>query len=232
MAVDSAVTPDSPPWYSLSRGAVSAEVDATADGLTSEDAARRREEYGPNRLPRAKPRAWWQIGLHQFQIPVIYLLAIAAIVSFAIGEVTDSGSIVAVLLLSASIRGTQELHAERSSQALQQLLRSRATVIRDGETHEIDSEDVVPGDVVLLESGYRVPADIRLLSTQGLKIDESVLIGESAPVLKDEAWSVNGTVSLGDRRNMAYAGTVATVEHHKLSWRRRKTIDPTEGEDG
>jgi P-type E1-E2 ATPase len=124
------------------------------------------------------------------------------------------------------------LQAERSSQALQQLLRSRATVIRDGETHEIDSEDVVPGDVVLLESGYRVPADIRLLSTQGLKIDESVLIGESAPVLKDEAWSVNGTVSLGDRRNMAYAGTVATVEHHKLSWRRRKTIDPTEGEDG
>ena len=232
MAADSAAAPDSPPWYSLSRDAVSAEVDATADGLTSEDAARRREEYGPNRLPRAKPRTWWQIGLHQFRNPLIYILAIAAIVSFAIGEVTDSGFIVAVLLLNALIGGAQEWQAERSSQALQQLLRTRATVVRDGETREIDGEDVVPGDVVLLESGYRVPADVRLLSTHGLEIDESALTGESAPVLKDESWSVDGTVPLGDRRNMAYAGTVATVELHKLSWRRRKSIDPTEEEDG
>ena len=199
---------DSALWYSMSREAVSAEVDATADGLTSEDVMRRREEYGPNRLPRAKPRTWWQIGLHQFQNPLIYILAIAAIVSFAIGEVTDSGFIVAVLLLNAIIGGVQEWQAERSSQALQQLLRTRATVVRDGETREIDGEDVVPGDVVLLESGYRVPADVRLLSTHGLEIDESALTGESAPVLKDESWSVDGTVPLGDRRNMAYAGTV------------------------
>ncbi|GGN24728.1 sensor histidine kinase [Halarchaeum nitratireducens] len=156
----------------MSHDAVSEKLDASADGLTSAEATQRREEYGLNRLPRAKPRTWWKIGLDQFQNPLIYILAIAATVSVAIGEVTDGVFIVAVLLLNAIIGGAQEWQAERSSQALQQLLRTRATVFRDGETREIDSEDVVPGDVVLLESGYRVPADVRRVRTSAKNVVE------------------------------------------------------------
>ncbi len=156
-------------------------LDADSDGLSTEDAESRRSEHGSNRLPKTKPVTVWQIFLRQFKNPLIYILATAAIVSFAIGEETDAGFIALVLLINALVGGIQEWRAERSSQALQQLIRTRATVIRDGETRDIDGEEVVPGDIVLLESGYRVPADIRLVSTHGLEIDESPLTGESAP---------------------------------------------------
>ncbi|MFO7926503.1 MAG: cation-translocating P-type ATPase [Halobacteriota archaeon] len=199
---------DTEPWYSRGRNQVYRTLEADPDGLSTEEAADRLSEYGPNRLPKSKPVTIWQILLHQFKNPLIYILAIAAIVSFAIGEGTDGGFIAAVLLINALVGGVQEWRAERSSQALQQLIRTRATVIRDGETRDIDGEEVVPGDVVLLESGYRVPADIRLVSTHGLEIDESALTGESAPVLKDEEWEGDDRAPLGDRHNMAHAGTV------------------------
>ena len=200
--------PGSEAWHTMPRGAVFEAVGATGDGLSSEEATARQAEHGPNRLPQPAPRAWWRIGLDQFRSPLIYVLAVAAAVSVAIGELTDGGFIVAVLVLNAVIGGVQEWQAERSSRALQGLLRTRATVVRDGETREVDGEAVVLGDVVVLESGYRVPADVRLLSTHGLEVDESALTGESAPVLKDETWSASGAVPLGDRRNIAYAGTV------------------------
>ena len=206
MAVSASTDAES--WYSRGLSQIYDALDADSDGLSTEEAESRRSEYGPNRLPKAKPVTVWQIFLRQFKNPLIYILAIAAIVSFAIGEETDAGFIALVLLINALVGGIQEWRAERSSQSLQQLIRTRATVIRDGETRDIDGEDVVPGDVVLLESGYRVPADVRLVSTHGLEIDESALTGESAPVLKDEAWAGDDRAPLGDRRNMAYAGTV------------------------
>lgn len=206
MAVSS--SSDSESWHSRGLSQIYDDLDADSDGLSTEGAANRLSERGPNRLPKAKPVTVWQILLRQFKNPLIYILGLAAIVSFAIGEVTDAGFIAAVLLINALVGGIQEWRAERSSQALQQLIRTRATVVRDGETHDIDGEEVVPGDVVLLESGYRVPADIRLVSTHGLEIDESALTGESVPVLKDEDWKGDDRAPLGDRRNMAYAGTV------------------------
>jgi len=199
---------DTESWYARGLSQIYDALDADSDGLSTEEAESRRSEHGPNRLPKAKPVTVWQIFLRQFKNPLIYILAIAAIVSFAIGEETDAGFIALVLLVNALVGGIQEWRAERSSQALQQLIRTRATVIRDGETRDIDGEDVVPGDIVLLESGYRVPADIRLVSTHSLEIDESALTGESAPVLKDEEWAGDDRAPLGDRRNMAYAGTV------------------------
>ncbi|MFW5905500.1 MAG: cation-transporting P-type ATPase [archaeon] len=123
-------------------------LDADSDGLSAEEATNRLSERGPNRLPKARQATVWQIFFRQFNNPLIYILAIAAIVSFAIGEGTDAGFIVAVLLVNALVGGIQEWRSERSSQALQQLIRTRATVIRDGETRDIDGEDVVPGDVV------------------------------------------------------------------------------------
>lgn len=203
-----ATSSDTESWYSQRRSQIYDTLATDSDGLSTEEATSRLSEHGPNRLPKAKPVTVWQIFLRQFKNPLIYILAIAAIVSFAIGEGTDAGFIAAVLVVNALVGGSQEWRAERSSQALQQLIRTRATVIRDGETRDVDGEEVVPGDVVLLESGYRVPADVRLVSTHGLEIDESALTGESAPVLKDENWEGDVRTPLGDRRNMAHAGTV------------------------
>ncbi|WP_159904985.1 cation-translocating P-type ATPase [Salinirussus salinus] len=199
---------DTEHWYSTGLGQVYDALDADSGGLSTEEATRRRSEHGPNRIPKAKPTTVWEVFVRQFKNPLIYILGLAAVVSFAIGEGTDAAFIAAVLLVNALVGGIQEWRAERSSQALQQLIRTRATVVRDGETRDVDGEDIVPGDVVLLESGFRVPADIRLVSTHGLEVDESALTGESAPVLKDADWEGDDRTVLGDRDNMAYAGTV------------------------
>jgi Ca2+-transporting ATPase len=201
-------TTDSETWHTRDLGRIYDRLETRAEGLSVEEATGRLSEYGPNRLPRARPVTAWELFARQFKDPLIYILAIAAIVSFAIGEGTDAAFIAAVLLVNALVGGIQEWRAERSSQALQQLIRTRATVVRDGDTRDIDGADVVPGDVVLLESGYRVSADVRLVSTHGLVVDESALTGESKAVLKDEAWAGDERAALGDRRNMAYAGTV------------------------
>ena len=155
-------------WYAQGISRIYDRLEADSSGLSREEATNRREEHGLNRLPKAEPVTVWDIFLRQFKNPLIYILAIAAVVSFAIGEETDAGFIAAVLFINALVGGVQEWRAERSSQALQELVRTRATVIRDGETCDINGEDVVPGDVVLIESGYRVPADVRLVSTHDL----------------------------------------------------------------
>lgn len=115
-----------------------------------------------------------------------------------------------VLVCNATIGSYQEWRAERSSLALRKLLQIRATVQRNGEIIEIDAEEVVPGDVVWLETGNRVPADIRLMSDNGLEIDESLLTGESLTVHKVPSWTGDESVPLADRRNMAYAGSIVT----------------------
>jgi len=201
---------ESPSWYTEDIDEVLEARDTDTAGLGTEEAKRRLSQYGPNRLPTAKPVTVWQIILRQFTDPLIYILLAAGIVSLAIGEQTDAAFIALVLAINALVGGIQEWQAEKSSRALQELLETHATVLRDGDPKEIGSEDVVPGDVVLLESGFRVPADIRLVSTTGLEIDESPLTGESEPVLKDSAWETSSELSLGDRRNMAYAGTTVT----------------------
>jgi magnesium-transporting ATPase (P-type) len=197
-------------WYTESVESMYDEFDTDQSGLSTAEAERRREEYGPNQLPRAPPTRVWEIVARQFKDPLIYILAAAAVVSIAIGEVTDAVFITAVLGINALIGTLQEWQAEQSSRALQELIETLATVVRDGETKDIDSEGVVPGDLILLESGDRVPADIRLTSTRELEIDESPLTGESEPVRKDEDWKATEDVSLGDRRNMAFAGTSVT----------------------
>ncbi len=148
--------------------------------------------------------------MRQFLSPLIYILLLAAAVSLLLGEWQDSIFIFAVLIINAIIGTVQEYSAERSAEALRSLVRTRARVIRDREEYEVDAEELVPGDVVLLESGGKVPADVRLIFAQGLEVDESLLTGESLPDPKDPALIFDPLTPLGDRENMAFAGTLVT----------------------
>lgn len=195
-------------WHAFELAALEEQLHATPTGLTGAEAAARLQKLGPNVLPHAPRPPWWQIALRQFRSPLIYILGVAAVVSIAIGEPADAAFIAAVLGLNALIGGYQEWRAEKSTQALQKLLQIRAAVMRDGEVCEIDAEQVVPGDCVWLESGNRVPADVRLVSAQGLEIDESLLTGESLAVTKDPTWTGDAATPIGDRKNMAFAGSV------------------------
>ena len=195
-------------WHAIDLPSLEQSLDATSRGLSGSEAAERLEKFGPNVLPHAPPPAWWQIILRQFRSPLIYILGVAAVVSVAIGEPIDAAFIAGVLGLNALIGGYQEWRAEKSTQALQQLLQIRAAVVRDGEVCEMEAENVVPGDTVWLESGNRVPADLRLVSAHGLEIDESLLTGESLAVSKDPTWTGDAPTPVGDRRNMTFAGSI------------------------
>jgi Ca2+-transporting ATPase len=200
--------PPSQSWHDLDLETVFAQLQTTPIGLSESEAQLRLEQFGANSLPQPSQLSHWQILWRQFRSPLIYILALAACVSIAIGDVKDAGFIIAVLVINALIGGYQEWRAEQSSRALQQLLKIRAAVIRDGEICEIDAEAVVPGDVVWLESGNRVPADLRLIRTHNLEIDESLLTGESLTVLKHAQWSGEPSTPLADRLNMVYAGSI------------------------
>jgi magnesium-transporting ATPase (P-type) len=174
-------------------------------GLSGQEAAKRLEQYGPNTLPAREAPGLLKVFLMQFLHPLIYILLAAAIASLAIGEFVDAGFIMLVILLNSSLGAYQEWNAEKSASALQNLLKIRARVLRDGTESEIDSSELVPGDIVLLESGNKVPADLRLLEARGLSVDESFLTGESVAAEKSrDPIDVHSAVS--DRVNMCFAG--------------------------
>ena len=198
------------PWHALPASEVAQKLEASELGLTASEATARLHRYGPNCLPEKPPVTLVAIIARQFSSPLIYVLAAAAVVSLAIGEIKDASFIAGVLALNAIIGATQEWKAERSSDALRKLLRIFAMVYRDEELVQVPAEDIVPGDVVWLESGNRVPADIRLLSAHGLEIDESLLTGESLPVHKEAGWSGPERTAVADRHNMAFAGSIVT----------------------
>ena len=146
--------------------------------------------------------------MNQFKSPLIYVLVAAAAVSLLIGESSDAIFISAVLLLNAGIGTMQEFSAQRSASALQKLMTIRVRVLRNGDTYEVDSEDIVPGDIVLLESGNRAPADMRIVDSHDLEIDESLLTGESAAISKQANVVLAEDTVLGDRSNMVFAGSL------------------------
>ena len=197
-------------WHTKEIPILLNELSTTESGLSRTEAARRLKTHGLNNLPSQPSPAWWQVFGRQFKSPLIYILIVAAIVSAFIGDYTDAIFIAAILLLNAVIGGFQEWRAEQSAQALQKLLQFHTTVEREGELLEVNAEQVVPGDVVWLESGNRVPADVRLLMTHGLEVDESLFTGESLAVLKDPAWSGKIQTPIADRINMAHAGSTVT----------------------
>lgn len=197
-------------WHALDTAEVEAALDASRSGLTDEEAAARLARVGPNALEAAKPPTALEILLHQFQSPLIYILLIAAGVTILLGEYIDAGVIAAVLALNATIGFVQERQADRSVRALMGLVAPRAHVVRSRIEREIASEDLVPGDLVTLESGQRVPADLRLVSATALRIDESLLTGESVPAGKHDR-PIAAEAVVADRANMAWSGSVVTT---------------------
>lgn len=183
-------------------------LSTTPHGLPQIEAESRLATFGRNALPSGKPPTALAIFIQQFKSPLIYVLLAAALVSALLREWTDAGFIFGVLLINALIGTFQEYAAERSAQALRQLVTARTRVLRDGDAREIASEQLVPGDVVLIESGTKIPADLRLLEEHNLSVDESLLTGESMTVDKSALAEVTAESALGDRINMAYAGTL------------------------
>jgi len=191
----------------LDQAAVLARARSTEVGLSSEEAATRLARIGPNVLPRRKRTSLIVVFLGQFRNPLIYLLLAAALVSVAIREVADALLIMIVLAINSVIGTIQEWRAESSARALESMVPRRAVVLRDGARQRIPSAELVPGEIVELESGDSVPADIRLLRGRELRIDEAALTGESTPVDKSANEAVALDAVVADRLNMAYAGS-------------------------
>ena len=183
-----------------------------ARGLSDAEARRRLEQWGPNELPPHKGKGPLLRLALQFHHPLIYVLLVASAVTLAIGELVDSAVILAVVLVNAAVGFIQESRAEAALEALSTMLTVHVTVVRDGERQRIPSQELVPGDLLVVEAGDMVAADMRLVEQRELEVDESALTGESVPARKslDE---LPGTTDLGDRSNMAYSGTLVSRGH-------------------
>jgi P-type Ca2+ transporter type 2C len=201
---------DARAWHSIPDDEVLDLIEATREGLEEEQVSTRREKYGSNDLPGKKRQPLFVTFIHQFTDPLIYILLAAAAVSLATAHFSDAVFIFAVLLVNAAIGVVQETKAERSAEALRNVMRITTTVRRGGVERRIDSKELVPGDIVLLTAGDAVPADLRLIRTEGIQIDESLLTGESLPVDKKGGETFEDDAPLGDRHNMAFAGTQVT----------------------
>jgi Ca2+-transporting ATPase len=197
------------PWHAVPAEEVYDQLSTRPGGLRSEEAARRLERYGPNVLPARDGGAAFRILLRQIHDPLIYVLLASTGLAMFAGKVLDGLVILGVIVLNALIGFIQEYRASRAIKALSTMVRSEATVLRDGEKETLSSARLVPGDVVLLHSGDKVPADLRLLEVRTLKVEEAALTGESVPVEKAVA-PVHLEAEIGDRRSMAYSGSLVT----------------------
>jgi P-type Ca2+ transporter type 2C len=194
--------------YAVNIATVQQQLQANPDGLAESEVERRLKEYGSNRLPEVQPASIVVLFLRQFLSPLIYILLAAAAFSLWMLETSDAVFIGAVLLINAAIGTFQEYTAEKAAHALKHMVPVHAMVLRGGKTLRIDAENLVPGDIVLLASGDKVPADIRLIETDGLLVDESLLTGESVPVAKQEAGPLPEGTPLAERKNMVFAATL------------------------
>ncbi|RVW00888.1 HAD-IC family P-type ATPase [Rhodococcus spongiicola] len=179
------------------------------NGLGDKTAHERLAQFGPNTLPRPARAGLLMRWLRQFHNPLIYVLLVCGAVTMAIGEVVDSSVIFAVVIVNAVVGFVQESRAEAALEGLRALIRTEARVVRDGEVRSVPSERLVPGDLVVVEAGDRVPADLRMVTLTELSADESSLTGESAPVSKNEV-ALPPDTAVADRRNMLYSGTLVT----------------------
>lgn len=179
-------------------------------GLSEDEVKKRLMEYGPNAFEEKKPKTLIQMFLAQLKDPMIYILMAAVVISGVLREFSDAIIIMAVIILNAVVGVVQEAKAEKSLEALKQLSSPVAMVRRDGKTVEIPASELVPGDIVILEAGRIVPADLRITSSINLKIEESALTGESVPVEKDADFVGEEDSLLGDRLNMAYLSTAVS----------------------
>ena len=194
-------------WYGLTPEAVFRQLETSAQGLSADEARKRLVAHGPNALAGAAKTSRFKLLLHQFTSPLVYILIAAAAVTGLLGEYADAAVIAFVLLLNATVGYFQEQKAEESVKALAKLVVPRARALRDGRETEVNSEELVPGDIVLLASGMKVPADIRLFKTIEMRVEEAMLTGESLPAEKSSQVIADEHLTPGDQTNMAFMGT-------------------------
>ncbi|WP_192034311.1 cation-transporting P-type ATPase [Halomonas sp. YLGW01] len=196
-------------WHDMPSDSVMQALDATPHGLSSQEAETRLGRFGTNRLPAAQKRSAFVRFLRHFHNILIYVLIGSAVITAALGHWVDALVILVVVIANAAIGFFQEGKAERAMEAISGMLALKASVVRDGARVIIEGETLVPGDLVMLEAGDRVPADVRLMEVNGLQVQEAILTGESLPVDKGKV-PVAVTAPLGDRACMAYSGTLVT----------------------
>ncbi len=198
------------PDYSLmAEKEVLAQLKTTAKGLTQAEAAERLQVYGLNKINEKKEVSPIYLLLSQFKSPIVWVLLAAMVISFALGDLIEGYVIGIVILMMAVLGFVQEYRAEKALEALKQMLSAKAIVLRNGVQTEIDSVEVVPGDILLLEAGNNVPADARLLEGSSLHVQEAALTGESTPVSKN-ASVLKKVSAVADQKNMIFLGTTAT----------------------
>jgi Ca2+-transporting ATPase len=196
-------------WHAMGTEDVLEELETLAEqGLNAKDVEHRLQEFGPNRLTEAPPTTFWQMLWEQFNSFVVIMLIVAALVSALLGDLIEAGAIMAIVILNATLGVIQERSAEQALAALQRLAAPEADVIRDGSRQTVPADQLVPGDVVILEAGNYVPADVRLLEAINLRVEEAALTGESVPVSKDASANLEKDIPLGDRKNTAFMGTL------------------------
>ncbi|GAA0846406.1 cation-transporting P-type ATPase [Marinobacter szutsaonensis] len=198
-----------PSWHALTQDELLLKLATDGEGLSEKESKRRQTEYGPNALPEVRPRSILVRFFSHFRNLLIYVLLAAAAIAAALHHWVDAGVILAVVLVNAAIGFIQEGKAEDALRAIRQMLSAKAMVVRGGRRISIPAEDLVPGDRVMVQSGDKVPADLRLLKVKGLQVQEAALTGESVAVAKSLD-PIRPDAVLGDRRNMAYSGTLVT----------------------
>ncbi|HPH94582.1 MAG TPA: cation-translocating P-type ATPase [Anaerolineaceae bacterium] len=198
------------PWHNQTLQEIYSLLGSAPAGLSPAEAADRLQKYGPNELQAARRVSPWKILLEQFNNILILILLGATLVSFFLGHGVESIVIAVIVLFAVGLGFVQEYRAERAIEALRQMAAPTATVLRGGQEIKLPSRELVPGDVILLRTGDRVPADARILEAVNLQVEEAALTGESLPVEKHTAAIEQVDLPVGDRKNMVYAGTAVT----------------------
>ena len=195
------------PWHSFSIEKTFEKIDSSDRGLAQGVAKERLKQFGANSLPEEKPRSKLRLFFNQFQSPLIYILLAASGIVFAMGEIIDGSIILAVLIFNAIVGVIQEGKAQNTLLALKKFVETNATVLRDGEEYIIPDHEVVPGDILILQEGERIPADARVVLSQNLKIDEASLTGESEPIYKNTDVLERDSLPTAEQKNMVWKGT-------------------------
>jgi len=195
-------------WHTLSIEEVAEELNTDIEkGLSKEEVARRQSLYGKNTLPEKPPATFLKVFLSQFKEFLTIILLVATFISLLLGEVKDAIAIFVIVIINALLGSIQEFKAEKTLSSIKALTNPSVKVIREGKIEEVSLEDLVPGDIVILEEGEKIPADIRFIETNNIQIDESILTGESIAVRKDASFVGSEDLDLGEQYNMGFKGT-------------------------
>lgn len=207
------------PYYQQTVDETLANISSSADGLSSAEASARLQQYGDNALPQKAGKPAWLRFLAHFNDVLIYVLLVAALLKLIMGHWIDMFVILGVAVINALIGHIQESNAEKSLQSIRNMLSSEAVVVRQGSHETVATTALVPGDIVVIRAGDRIPADLRVIEAHNLRVEEAILTGESTVVEKNSD-ALSGELPLGDRYNLLYSGTTVSSGGGKAWWSR------------